>query len=110
VLYAVHALPLAIAPFAPHIAEELWHRMGHATSVHLESYLEPSERALAQDEITLVVQVNGKVRARLNVAPGTSEQRALELALENESIQQHLQGKSVRKQIFVPDRLLNLVA
>ena len=110
VLYAVHALPLTVAPFAPHIAEELWHRMGHTTSVHLEAYLEPSERALALDEITLVVQVNGKVRARLNVAPGTGEQRALELALENESVQQHLEGKPVRKQIFVPDRLLNLVA
>ena len=110
VLYAVHALPLAIAPFAPHIADELWQRMGHAGSVHLEAYLQPNERALAQDEITLVVQVNGKVRARLNVAPGTSQERAVALALENDSVIQHLAGNPVRKQIFVPDKLLNLVA
>jgi leucyl-tRNA synthetase len=110
VLYAVHALPLAIAPFAPHIADELWHRMGHTGSVHLELYLQPDERALAQDQVTLVVQVNGKVRARLNVVPGTSEERAVALALENESVIQHLAGNPIRKQIFILDKLLNLVA
>ena len=72
-LYAVRALPILIAPFAPHIAEELWERLGHASSVHLERYLEPDERALSVDEITLVVQVNGKVRARIAAAPGVSE-------------------------------------
>ena len=59
-----------IAPFAPHIAEELWERLGHTTSVHLERYLEPHEGALAIEEITLVVQVNGKVRARIAAPPG----------------------------------------
>ncbi len=109
VLYAVHALPLIIAPFAPHIAEELWERMGHTSSVHLEAYLEPDERALSVDEITLVVQVNGKIRARLQAAPGIGEQEALEQALEQAGVKAQLEGKTVRKHIFVPDKFLNIV-
>ncbi len=109
VLYAVHALPLIIAPFAPHIADELWERLGHATSVHLERYFEPDQRALAVDEITLVVQINGKIRARVQAAPGISEDQALALALEQAGVQTQLDGKEIRKRIFVPDKLLNLV-
>jgi leucyl-tRNA synthetase len=109
VSYAVAALPLIIAPFAPHIAEELWSRMGHAESIHLQRYPEPDERALSVDEITLVVQVNGKIRARLQAAPGISEDQAVALALEQSGVQAQLDGKEIRKRIFVPDKLLNLV-
>ena len=109
VAYAVHALPLIIAPFAPHIAEELWARMGHETSVHLQEYIEPSEAALAVDEITLVVQVNGKIRARIQTAPGIGEDDAFALAMEQSAVQAQLDGKQVRKRIFVPGKLLNLV-
>ena len=109
VAYAVAALPLIIAPFAPHIAEELWSRMGHPTSIHLERYPQPDERALTVDEITLVVQVNGKIRARLQASPGISEEQAVALALEQSGVQAQLDGKEIRKRIFVPDKLLNLV-
>ena len=109
VAYAVHALPVIIAPFAPHIAEELWERMGHTSSVHLEQYIEPSDAALAVDEITLVVQVNGKIRARLQVAPGITEDDAFALAMEQAPVQAQLDGKHIRKRIYVPDKLLNLV-
>ena len=105
----MRALPILIAPFAPHIAEELWERFGHTTSVHLESYLHPDDRALAVDEITLVVQVNGKVRARIVVAPGIGEERALALALDEANVRSHVDGKDVRKRIYVPDKLLNIV-
>jgi leucyl-tRNA synthetase len=108
--YAAEALPILIAPFAPHIAEELWERFGHATSVHLERYLEPDQRALATEEITLVVQVNGKVRARIPAPAGVSESEALALALHDSNVRVHLGGKEVRKHIYVPDKLLNLVA
>jgi leucyl-tRNA synthetase len=108
--YAVRSLPILIAPFAPHIAEELWERLGHTTSVHLERYLEPEERALAIEEITLVVQVNGKVRARIAAAVGVSEDEALALALADPNVRAHLNGKELRKRIYVPDKLLNLVA
>jgi leucyl-tRNA synthetase len=109
VAYAVHALPLIIAPFAPHLADELWERMGHATSVHLERYFEPDESAMALETITLVVQVNGKIRARLEVAPGIGEDEAFALALEQAPVQAQLDGKEVRKRIFVADKLLNIV-
>lgn len=107
--YAAHALPVLLAPFAPHIADELWERFGHERSVHLEPYLEPDERALAVDEITLVVQVNGKIRARIAVEPGLAEEQAYELAMAERNVRAQIDGKQVRKRIFVPDRLLNLV-
>ncbi len=108
-LYAVHALPLLIAPYAPHIADELWSRMGHAESVHLEHVLEPQDEALAVDEITLVVQVNGKIRARIAAIPGIGETEAIELALLDPNVRSHLDGKEIRKLVYVPDKLVNLV-
>jgi len=108
-LYAAHALPVAIAPFAPHIAEELWERFGHATSVHLERYIAPDERALAVDEITLVVQVNGKIRARIPALPGISEEDAAAMALQHDHVRAHVEGKAIRKRIYVQDKLLNVV-
>lgn len=107
--YAAHALPLLLAPFAPHLAEELWERFGHARSVHLERFLEPDERALAVDEVTLVVQINGKIRARIQVPPGLTEERAYELASAERNVRAQIDGKPVRKRVYVRDRLLNLV-
>ena len=108
-LYAVHALPIALAPFAPHIAEELWWRMGHQRSVHLERWIAPSERALAVDRIEFVVQINGKIRARITAAPGIDEEAAAELALAERNVTAHLAGKQIRKRVFVPDKLLSFV-
>ncbi|PZR59465.1 MAG: leucine--tRNA ligase [Candidatus Meridianibacter frigidus] len=108
-LYAVHALPVVVAPFAPHLAEELWHRMGHSSSVHIERYPEVDQTALAVEEITLVLQVNGKIRARISTRPGLDEESAFELAVAQPGVQTHLDGKEVRKRIYVADRLLNLV-
>ena len=110
VLYVVHALPIVLAPFAPHLADELWSRMGYAGSVHQERWIEPDPAALAVDEITLVVQVNGKVRARIQAAPGIAEDAALELAMREPTVTAQIDGKQVRKRIFVPDKLLNIVA
>ncbi len=108
-LYAVHALPLLLAPYAPHIAEELWSRLGHDTSVHTEAAISADDRALALDHVTLVVQVNGKIRARIETRPGISEADAMKLALGDANVQAQLDGKQIRKQIFVADKLLNLV-
>ncbi len=109
-LYAAGVLPILIAPFAPHIAEELWERYGHETSVHLERYLEPDERALCVEAITLVVQINGKVRARIAAPAGIGEEAAMELAMADSNVRAHLDGKEIRKRIYVADRLLNVVA
>jgi leucyl-tRNA synthetase len=109
VLYAAHALPIVLAPFAPHIAEELWHRMGHESSVHLERWIAPDPRALEVSEIELVVQVNGKLRGRIVAPPGVGEDDAVALALADPKIAAHLEGKAIRKRIFVADKLLSFV-
>ncbi len=110
VRYVVHALPIVLAPFAPHLADELWSAFGYERSVHLERWLEPDPAALATDEVTLVVQVNGKVRARIPVAPGIGEEAAFALAMAHATVTAQIDGKTVRKRIFVPDKLLNIVA
>jgi leucyl-tRNA synthetase len=110
VLYTVHALPVVLAPFAPHLADELWSRMGYERSVHLERWIDPDPGALAVEEITLVVQVNGKVRARIQAAPGIAEDDAFALAMREPTVTAQIDGKQVRKRIFVPDKLLNIVA
>jgi leucyl-tRNA synthetase len=108
-LYTIHALPIALAPFAPHIADELWSRMGHAGSVHLERFLMPDPAALTVDTITVVVQVNGKVRGRIQTTPGIDESTLYALAVDDAGVRAHTDGKTVRKRIFVPDKLLNIV-
>jgi leucyl-tRNA synthetase len=108
----VEPLVPLVAPFAPHIAEELWQQFGHEESLfargaaHWPDY-DPA-RAKA-DEVELVVQVNGKVRARLTMPRGTPEDDARTAALADENVQRFVDGKSVRKVVYVPDRLLNLV-
>ncbi len=107
--YAYSMIPLLLAPFAPHIAEELWERLGHTSSVHLERFPQPDESLIALDEITLVVQVNGKIRARLAVQPGLGEAEALALALAEPNVRAQLEGNKPRRHFYVPDKLLNLV-
>jgi leucyl-tRNA synthetase len=107
--YAASALPMLVAPFAPHIAEELWERTGHTHSVHLERYPEPDDALIAADRIILVVQVNGKIRARIAADPGLSEEVALSLALADANVRAQLDGNQPRKHFYVPDKLINLV-
>ena len=107
---AVEPLIRLVAPFAPHLAEELWERLGHAESIFVEARW-PSfdaDKAVA-DTVEFVVQVNGKVRARMEMARGIGESQARDAALADEHVQRWIEGKQVRKTIFVPDRLLNLV-
>ncbi|TAM91919.1 leucine--tRNA ligase [bacterium] len=108
-LQVLRGTMLALAPFAPHIAEELWQRMGGRESVHLQTFPQPCTDVLALDEVTVVIQVNGKVRARLQVAPRTTEATVAALALQEPTVQLQINGKPVRKRIYVPDKLLNLV-
>jgi leucyl-tRNA synthetase len=99
-----------LAPFAPHIAEEIWHRLGHETTVTLESWPAWEEAKLAVKQATIVVQVNGKLRARFEIDAAAGKEEIENAALENERIQQHLQGKTVRKVIVIPGKLVNIVA
>ncbi|GAC1304805.1 MAG: leucine--tRNA ligase [Vulcanimicrobiaceae bacterium] len=108
-LYAAHALPIVLAPFAPHIAEELWSRFGYGSSVHTERWFEADSDALAVSVIEVVVQVNGKIRARLAVPPGHGERETLALARADSNVRAYLDGKTVRKEIYVADKLVSFV-
>ncbi|MCK9506271.1 MAG: leucine--tRNA ligase [Porticoccaceae bacterium] len=98
-----------LAPVCPHIAEELWERTGHDYSVHLQPWPEVDVEAAREDEITLVVQVNGKLRERLIVPASISEADAKAAALESDSVQVYLEGKPPKKVIYVPGKLVNIV-
>jgi len=99
-----------IAPFAPHLAEELWEKLGHTQSIfHGRSWPSWDESKTEADTVEFVVQVNGKVRARMPMPRGISQGEARESALANENVVKFINGAQVRKTIFVPDRLINLV-
>ncbi len=100
---------LLLAPFAPYLAEELWSRLGGAYSVHQQAWPAHDPAALAEEEITLVVQVNGRRRDALPAPAGTTRERALQLALASEKVRRHLAGRPLRHAVFIPDRLVNLV-
>jgi leucyl-tRNA synthetase len=99
-----------LAPVAPHITEELWQELGKPYSIHTQSWPEVDEEAAREDEITLVVQVNGKLRDRVNLPVGVSEEQARETALKLENVQRALDGKTPRKIIYVAGKLINIVA
>ena len=107
---ACEQLTLLLAPFAPHLAEELWSQLGRQESVHLARWPNWDEAVAAEEQITVIVQVNGRLRDRLTVAPGTPEKDLETQALASPRVSSHLEGKSVRKVIVVPDRLVNIVA
>ncbi len=98
-----------LAPVAPHIAEELWERIGGQGSIHVQPWPEVDEKAAAAEEITLVVQVNGKLRDRVTVPVGIADDEARRLALESEGAKKFVEGKEVKQVIVVPGRLVNIV-
>jgi leucyl-tRNA synthetase len=113
----VEPLVVLVAPFAPHVAEELWHRLGHheplfarqtagGNAVRWPDY-DPAKTTA--DSVEFVVQVNGKLRARMPMPRGISQDDAQEAALADENVRRQLDGKEIRKVIFVPDRLINIV-
>ena len=98
-----------LAPVCPHIAEELWERLGKPYSIHTQPWPQVDEEAAKEDMITLIIQVNGKLRDRILVEPGISDEEAQELALASEAVQQNLEDHPIRKIIVVPGRLVNIV-
>jgi leucyl-tRNA synthetase len=98
-----------LAPITPHICEVLWASLGGQGPLCEAAWPVPDEAARERQQITLVVQINGKLRARLELEPGASKEQALEQALAIENVQRHMDGKEVRKIIHIPDRLLNIV-
>lgn len=96
-----------LAPFAPHVSEELWTQLGFEESIHISGWPIWDEQLIKEDVVTVVVQVNGKLRAKLELPIDTEEQEAIALALKEENVQNFVQGKTIIKQIFVKNRLIN---
>jgi len=106
---AVEALLLLLAPAAPHITEELWERRGREYSIHQQTWPLADPALAAEDEVELPVQVDGKLRDRLRVAPGTSAEEIERLALASERVQAYLGGKPPVRVVQIPGRLVNVV-
>jgi len=99
-----------LAPIAPHIGEELWSRLGHEETITYQPWPTFDESLLVDDEVEIVVQVNGKVRAKIDVPKDVSKEEMEEIALDNENIKDEIEGKDIKKVIAVPQKLVNIVA
>jgi leucyl-tRNA synthetase len=107
---ALEAIILMLSPIVPHITHELWHSFGKQEAVLDATWPSVDETALVKDTISIVVQVNGKVRANMDMSASSTEEMIKENALNHENIQRHLDGKTVRKVIVVGQKLVNIVA
>jgi len=96
-------------PMMPHVTEELWHALGHSEMLAATSWPEPDPALMVEDTVTLPVQVNGKLRATLDVPKDASKDALEALALANDNVQRAIDGKTLRKVIIVPGRVVNLV-
>lgn len=99
-----------LAPICPHIGEELWEKLGHEGTISYEAWPAYDEAKLVDDEVEIVVQINGKVRAKLKVPADANKEVLEELAMEEERIKEQISGKTIRKVIAVPGKLVNIVA
>ena len=106
----LHNFLILLAPFAPHIAEELWEKTGGIPSIFNQQWPDYDKKYLERDEITWVIQVNGKIRERTEGKIDLSREEAQELALKTGRIPALLEGKQIRKVIVVPRKLINIVA
>ncbi len=106
---AVRTILILLSPFVPHVTEELWHQMGGTTYLLNESWPGFDPEAAREEEITIVIQVNGKLRDRLSVPAEIGEEEIKAMALESGKIRKYVEGKTVRKIIYVPGKLLNIV-
>jgi leucyl-tRNA synthetase len=105
----ISQLVLLLAPFTPHLSEELWSELGNDGSVLSQTWPTWDETALVTNEITVIVQINGKLRAQLSVEPDLDEAALTKLAKEDIKVAEHLKGKSIVKSIFVKNKLVNFV-
>jgi leucyl-tRNA synthetase len=105
----VEAFLIAISPFAPHFAEELWERTGHQPSIFFQKWPKWDEAYTTSDVATIAVQINGKLRGTITVKVEASEDEVMNAALQSSDVSRFLDGKQVRKRVYVKNRILNLV-
>jgi leucyl-tRNA synthetase len=106
----IQTLLLLLAPFAPHLAEELWQTIGHSSTIHTQSFPVYAPEALIADELTIVIQIMGKTRGTIAVPASSSKDEIETLARNSEVAQRYLEGKEIKKTIVVPGKLVNFVA
>ncbi len=109
VLEALETILLLLSPVVPHITAELWTLLGHERIISLEPWPEADKDAAKIDNVTIVVQIKGKVRGKVQVPAGASQEEVEAAAMEETNVKRHLEGKEIRKVIYVKDRLLNIV-
>jgi len=102
-------LTLLLSPMAPHISEELWQKLGNKKSIFLEKWPKYTPKLIEEKVITLIIQVNGKVRDKIEVEADISEEKAKELAFSQKKVKNWIEGKEIKKVIFVPGKLINIV-
>ncbi len=107
--WTIESMLLLTAPFAPHLAEELWHQLGHESSIHGSPWPKHDDKYLVEDTITIVVQVNGKLRGEVQVGSDAGEKTIVEAAKTNDKIVVFLKDQTIRKTIYVPHKLVNFV-
>lgn len=107
---AIETIIVLLAPFAPYITEELWNMIGHTEGVHSVRWPKYDKKALVKDEVEVVIQINGKLRDKIMVSSGISKEELQKNALESEKIKEFIKGKSVKKVIAIPNKLVNIVA
>ena len=93
----------------PHVTHELWHQLGHANALIHERWWAPDPDALVQDTIEISVQVNGKMRARVKIPVNATQEEAVQIALADPNVQKYVDGKPIKKAIYVPGKLVNIV-
>lgn len=106
---AIDAMVRMLAPITPHVCEQLWVELGHEEPLSFAKWPNVDESALVEDEKLIVVQINGKVRAKLTVSADASAEQVEQQAFDEESVQKHVEGKEIRKKIYVPGKILNIV-
>ena len=106
---ALRHLLTMLSPFAPHLADELWQYIGGEGCLIRVPWPAYEEALVAEEQVTVVVQVNGKLRARLELPAGQDQESVLATALAEERVQAHLGGAEPRKVVYIPDKLINLV-
>lgn len=107
--FALESMLQLLAPFAPHVTEELWQELGHPSTIHVDQWPMFDPKKLVRDTMNIVVQVNGKVRANITVSSDADEQAVTDAALQNERILPYIQEAHVKKTIYIPTKLLNIV-
>ena len=107
--HACRNFVLLLSPFAPHLAEELWEKLGEENSIFNHSWPSWDERWIEEEMVEIVIQVNGKVRDRMEVPKGTPKEELEKLTLERERVKKWIEGKEVVKVVAVPDKIVNVV-